>query len=375
MSDDLDFDDPRPPTEEEWGRPLVEPRSAPDIETQFRRRVGMVSGAVPYVTPHPWLYRPFLFLSDPELVHIDEDYASALSFIIARDNSCRFCYSTFRTLLRLSNFSPEDLDDLESHFSAQGFSQGEEWGLRLAVRLSRCRGVPKAIDRLQALGYADSAIREMAGISVLNLAANRIGTMLSIPVSTFEGMADEWYLRPWRSLVRPLVRLSKRWTNGTEATESEFGSGFLGAWTGTLRSTSVGEVLAAITNQWLQSTQSLSVETKLLMLGVVARGVGAAQMEEHLQTRLRRHHGLPAQAIDAAFDHLGGDAVSDRVESLLRLARASIRYDFGPIKRVAWECTQGLDRGGTLEVIASVSLANALARLETLHLLDETTAD
>lgn len=372
MSDDLDFDDPRPPTEEEWGTPLVEPRSAPDIETQFRRRVGMVSGAVSYVTPHPWLYRPFLFLSDPELAHIDEDYASALSFIIARDNSCRFCYSTFRTLLRLSNFSPEDLDDLESHFSAQGFSQKEEWGLRLAVRLSRCQGVPKAIDRLRALGYPDSAIREMAGISVLNLAANRIGTMLSIPVSTFEGMADEWYLHPWRSLVRPLVRLSKRWTNGRNPTETELGNGFLGAWTGTLRGTTVGEILEAITHQWLHSNQTLSVETKLLMLGVVARGVGAVHLEDHLQKRLQENHELSAEAIHAALDHLGGDAVSGRVEALLRLARFSIRYDFGPIKRVATECTHGFDRSGTLEAIASVSLANALARLETLHLLDET---
>ncbi len=375
MPDDLDFDNPRPPTEEEWGRPLVEPRSAPDIETQFRRRVGMVSGAVPYVTPHPWLYRPFLFLSDPALAHIDEDYASALSFIIARDNSCRFCYSTFRTLLRLSNFSPQDLDDLESHFSAQGFSRGEEWGLRLAVRLSRCRGVSEAFDRLRACGYADRAIREMAGISVLNLAANRIGTMLSIPVSTFEGMADEWYLRPWRRLARPLLRFTKHWTNGAAPVADEGGTGFLGAWTGTLRGTTVGRVLQRIAKQWLSSTQSLTVETKLLMLGVVARGVGADRLEEHLQTRLQEQHGFSTDAVHAALDHLGGAAVSDQVESLLRLARASIRYDFGPIKRVAWECTKGFDRSGTLEAIATVSLANALARLETLHRLDETNAD
>ncbi|MEF8940585.1 MAG: hypothetical protein V5A22_12115 [Salinivenus sp.] len=32
MPDDRSFDDPRPPTEEEWGTPLVEPRSAPTLE-------------------------------------------------------------------------------------------------------------------------------------------------------------------------------------------------------------------------------------------------------------------------------------------------------------------------------------------------------
>lgn len=370
MPDDLDFDDPRPPTEDEWGSPLVEPRSAPDIEKAFRRRVGMVSGAVPYVTPHPWLYRPFLFLSDPRLAHIDEDFASALSFIIARDNSCRFCYSTFRTLLRLSNFSPDDLEDLETHFSAQGFTRGEEWGLRLAVRLSRCKGVAEALDRLRALGHSTQAIREMAGVSVLNLAANRIGTMLSIPVSTFEEMADRWYLRPWRTLALPLLRLSRTWPDGQRSSPDAAADGPLAEWTGALHGTAVGGLLRAFTDQWLNEARPLSVQTKLLMLGVVARGVGAEALEHHLQTRLTEQLGLSTDAIEAALDHLGGAAVSDQVESLLRLARASIRYDFGPIKRVAWECTQGLDRAQTLEAIASVSLANALARLETLFPLD-----
>lgn len=371
MPDDLDFDDPRPPTEDEWGSPLVEPRSAPDIEKAFRRRVGMVSGAVHYVTPHPWLHRPFLFLSDPRLAHIDEDFASALSFIIARDNSCRFCYSTFRTLLRLSNFSPDDLEDLETHFSAQGFSRREEWGLRLAVRLSRCKGVAEAVERLRALGDSDLAIREMAGVSVLNLAANRIGTMLSIPVSTFEEMADRWYLRPWRTLARPLLRLSRTWTNGQRGSPDATTDGPLAKWTGALHGTAVGGLLRTFTDQWLDEDRPLSVQTKLLMLGVVARGVGAEGLEHHLETGLTEQHGLSTDAIEAALDHLGGAAVSDPVESLLQLARASIRYDFGPIKRVAWECTQGLDREQTLEAIASVSLANALARLETLPPLDE----
>lgn len=370
MPDDLAFDDPRPPTEDEWGTPLVEPRSAPKVERRFRRRIGMVSGAVPYVAPHPWLYRPFLFLSDPALVYIDTDFASALSFIIARDNSCRFCYSAFRTLLRLSNFSPGDLQDLETHFAAQGFSRGEEWGLRLAVRLSRAERVGEALDRLQALDYSDPAIREMAGISVLNLTSNRIGTMLSIPVSTFEEMADQWYLRPWRSVAVPLLRLSKTMRNGPAPLEAGEADGPLAHWIGQLRGTSVGGVLRAFVEQWLDEDRPLSVQTKLLMLGVVARGVAADTLEAHLQSLLVEDFGLDAESITAALDHLGGAAVPDRSEALLRLARASIRYDFGPIKRVAQACTEDLNRRETLEAVASVSLANAVARLELLEALE-----
>jgi alkylhydroperoxidase family enzyme len=370
MPDDLAFDDPRPPTEEEWGTPLVEPRSAPDVERKFRRRVGMVSGAVPYVVPHPWLYRPFLFLSDPKLAHLDEGFASAISFIVARDNSCRFCYSAFRTLLRLANFSPRDLEDLETHFAAQGFSRGEEWGLRLAVRLSRCEGVPEALDRLRALDYSAAAIREMAGISVLSLASNRIGTMLSIPVSAFEELADQWYLRPWRSVAVPLLRLSKTLRDGQDGLD-ETETGPLSRWVGPLRGTPVGAVLRAFVDQWLDERRPLSVRTKLLMLAVVARGVAAEDLEAHLRTRLDEQFGCAGDAFDTAIDHLSGAAVDDRVEPLLQLARSSIRYDFGPIKRQARECTRHLDRRGTLEAIASVSLANAVARLESLWGLDQ----
>jgi hypothetical protein len=370
MPDDLTFDDPRPPTEEEWGTPLVAPQSDPEIEQQFRRRVGMVSGAVPYVAPHPWLYRPFLFLSDPALTHLRAGYAAAISFIIARDNSCRFCYSAFRTLLRLLHFSPGDLDDLETHFAVQDFSRTEEWGLRLAVRLSRCSGVPGALGRLRELGASPTAIREVAGVSVLSLASNRIGTMLSIPVNTFEEMADRWYLRPWRRVAMPLLRLSKGWRNGHDLLDDEEANGPLSPSVGQLRGTPVGTVVRDLAEQWLNEGRPLSVRTKLLMLAVVARGVAADTLEGRLRTRLAERHDLSPNAFDDAVNHLGGSGVPDRVEPLLQLARSSIRYDFGPIKRVARECTQRLDRTGTLEAIASVSLANAVARLETLQSLE-----
>jgi hypothetical protein len=370
MPDDLTFDDPRPPTEEEWGRPLVEPQSAPDLERQFRRRLGMVSGAVPYVAPHPWLYRPFLFLADPTLSHLDADYAAALSFIIARDNSCRFCYSAFRTLLRLANFSPGDLDDLETHFAAQDFSRSEEWGLRLAVRLSRCDNVPGALRRLRDLGAPSPAIREIAGVSVLSLMTNRVGTMLSIPVSAFEELEEQWYFHPWRSVAKPLLRLSKTWRNGRDGLQEGEADGPLADWVHQLRGTPVGTVVRDLVAQWLDEDRPLSVRAKLLMLAVIARGVAAEQLEDHLRTRLTEQFGLSADAFHDAVDHLDGAAVDEAVEPLLRVARSSIRYDFGSIKRVAWTCTQDLDRAGTLETIASVSLGNAVARLETLFSLE-----
>jgi len=371
MPDDRSFDDPRPPTEKEWGTPLVDPRSAPDVEKQFRRRLGMVSGAVPYLTPHSWLYRPFLFLADPTLARLSQDLASAISFIIARDNSCRFCYSTYRTMLRLSNYSPSDLEDLETHFAARDFRDAEEWALRFAVRLSRADRVPQALDRLRSIGHSGTAIREMAGIAVLNVATNRIGTTLSIPVRDFESMADAWYLRPWRALVWPLLRLSKAWRrNGTPDPPTEEPDGLLAPWVKTLRGTPVGGLVQQLTAQWLSNEAPLSRPTKLLMLAVVARGVSADELEGTLRSALQDRHALSGEAYDDAVDHLGGAAVDEELGALLRLARASIRYDFGPIKRVARECTRGLGREGTLEAIASISLANALARLELLFPLE-----
>jgi hypothetical protein len=371
MPDDRSFDDPRPPTEEEWGRPLVAPRSAPDLEARFRRRIGMVSGAVPYVAPHPWLYQPFLFLSDPVLAALSEEFASSISFIIARDNACRFCYSTFRTLLRLSNYSPSELQALETHFSAQGFEEEEEWGLRFAVRLSRCEHVPRALERLDALGHAPTAVREIAGVAALNVAANRIGTALSIPVGRFEDLGRKWYLRPWRALARPLLRVLNNGRGDVPSALTTPPEGLLGTWIGTLRGTPAGTVLRRLAGQWLTDGGALPRRTKLLMLAVVARGVPAPELEAAVRAALQERYDVSGAAFEAAVDHLGGDAVDAAVEPRLRLARASIRYDFGPIKRIAQDCTQDLDRMGTLETIASIGLANAVARLELLFPLDD----
>ncbi len=369
MPDDRTFEDPRPPTADEWGTPLVSPQSSPEVERQFRRRLGMVSGAVPYVAPHPWLYRPFLFLSDPTLTELDTDFAASISFIIARDNSCRFCYSAFRTLLRLSNYSQSDLQDLETHFSAQDFDEREEWGLRLAVRLSRYKDVPAALDQLQALGHSDPVLREIAGISALNLAANRIGTTLSIPVSTFEELADHWYLEPWRILARPLIRLSG-FSDEWSRLSADAPGGLLAPWVRTLRKTPVGTVMHSLVDEWLSDERPLSVRTKLLMLAVVARGLSCTALEDHLRSHLSEHHSVSPNAFEQVVEHLGGDSVDAEIKPLLRFARASIRYDFGPIKRVAYECTEGFNREETLESVASISLANAVARLETLFVLD-----
>jgi len=371
MPDDRSFDDPRPPTEEEWGTPLVAPQSDPDLEHTFRRRLGMVSGAVPYVTPHPWLYRPFLFLADPTLTALPQDLAAAISFIIARDNSCRFCYSTYRTMLRLSNYSPSDLEALETSFAAQNFREEEEWALRLGVRLSRAERVSSALDRLRALGHSTTAIREMAGVAVMNVVTNRIGTTLSIPVSDFENLADAWYLRPWRAVVWPLLRLSKTWRRTASPNAPRMDAeGLLAPWVNTVRGTPVGRALRRVTARWRSAEDALSQRTKLLMLAVVARGVSALELEETLCSALREQHGLSNDAYDEAVDHLGGPAVDEQTGALLRLSRASIRYDFGPIKRIARDCTRALDRRGILEAIASISLANALARLELLFPLE-----
>ena len=371
MPDDRSFDDPRPPTEEEWGTPLVAPQSAPDLERTFRRRIGMVSGAVPYVTPHPWLHRPFLFLADSTLTALPQDLAAAISFIIARDNSCRFCYSTYRTMLRLSNYSPSDLEALETDFAAQAFREEEEWALRFGVRLSRADHVAPALDRLQALGHSTTAIREMAGVAVMNVAINRIGTTLSIPVCDFERLADAWYLRPWRAFVWPLLRLSKTWRRrGPSDVPSLEPDGLLAPWVNTVRGTPVGGLLQQMTARWRSAEGALAQQTKLLMLAVIARGVSADELEGTLCSALRRQHGLSDDAYNEAVGHLGGPAVNEETGALLRLARASIRYDFGPIKRIARDCTQALDRRGTLEAIASISLANALARLEHLFPLE-----
>jgi AhpD family alkylhydroperoxidase len=361
------------PTTEDWKAPTVEPRSSPALRRLFRRRVGLVPTVIPYVSPHGWAYRPFLFLMRPEVLAIERSLCSQICFVVARDNACRFCYGSFRAFLRVTGYSEAELDRLEQELHLRDHSGPDRDALRFAVEISQ--GRLETGDRLRTLledGYSPTAIREVAGIAVVTALVNRVGTMLAVPVNTeAEHLTSQWYFDLLQPVVRSLLRGWQRFgAPAVDPLTAEEVDGPFAPWIRRLRGTCVGHVVHNITTRWTEEQSALSLRTKLLALAVVARGLGAQSLEERARSVLSDRFGLPDDALTTALKHLRGPAVEEPGGGLLRLARASTRYEATSIQRMVPEHTRELSRAETIDTVATLGVCNALARLQALAPLD-----
>jgi len=361
------------PTTEDWNAPVVDPHSSPTLRHLFRRRTGLVPTVVPYINPHSWAYRPFLFLMRPEVLSIDRSLCSQICFVVARDNACRFCYGSFRAFLRVTGYSESELDRLEQELHLRDHTGADRNALQFAVEISQ--GRLDNGDRLRTLledGYSATAIREVAGIAVVTALANRVGTMLAVPVNTkAEHLTSQWYFDLLQPVVRSLLRGWQRVGAPPVAPlTAEEVDGPFAPWIRPLRGTCVGHVVHAITTRWTDEESALPLRTKLLMLAVVARGLGAEALEERARTLLSDRFGLSPDALTVAVKHLRGPAVEGPGAGLLHLARASTRYEASSIQRMVPEHTRELSRAETIDTVATLGVCNALARLRALAPLD-----
>jgi alkylhydroperoxidase family enzyme len=357
----------------DWRTPLVEPAPSPSLERLFRRRTGLVPPLVPYVAPHAWGYRPFLFLMNPTLQAIDEQLCSQICFVVARANACRFCYGSFRTFLQVAGYSDATLDRLEHDLHLGADAQADPGALHFAVELSQGRfGEGTTVATLREQGYEDRAIREIAGIAVLAALINRVATMLAVPLNEdVEALTSEWYFGALRPVLRLLLKGWQR-TRPPVAPPLARGDadGPLAPWTRRLAGTNVGHLLHALSTRWVREDSALPLRTKLLVLAVVARGLHCEELERRAARLLVARCGVDRPDVDDTVAHLRGDAIGDREVAILHLARDSIRYEASAIQATARERTRALSRSATIDAVATVGLCNALARLRALAPLD-----
>jgi len=375
-TDDVSIPSPLPTTDD-WTAPVVAPRASPALRRLFRRRAGLVPTVVPYISPHAWAHRPFLFLMRPDVQAIDRSLCSQICFVVARDNACRFCYGSFRAFLRVTGYSEGELERLEQELHLRSHTGDDRNALRFAVEISQ--GRLETDDRLRALvegGCSPTAIREVAGIAVVTALANRIGTMLAVPVNTeAEHLTSQWYFDLLQPVVRTLLRGWQRiGAPPLEPLAADAIDGPFAPWIRSLRGTCVGHVVHAITRRWTEEESALSLRTKLLMLAVVARGLGGRALEERARTLLADRFGVSTDALTAAVKHLRGPAVEGPGAGLLRLARASTRYEAHSIQQMVPEHTRELSRAETIDTVATLGVCNALARLRALAPLEKRSA-
>ena len=337
------------PEADEWGAPLVDSRPSPALERLFRRRTGLVPAVAPYVAPHPWAYRPFLFLMNPELRAIDEQLGAKICFVVARDNACRFCYGSFRSFLRVAGYTATELDRLEHELGRTHPNGAERRALQFAVEISQGRlDADESLSALRATGYGSKAIREIVGVAVMAALINRVATMLAVPVNEeLETLTSRWLFVVLRPVVRAMLNGWKSVASpGMPPLQADAVDGALGTWIRPLRGTCVGHLLHDLTTQWIREGTALPLRTKLFMLSVVARGLGDAQLEERTIALLsdRLNGDITRRDAKETIDHLQGDTVGDRTAALLQLARESIWYEAGHLQTTVRSHTREIGR-------------------------------
>jgi len=353
----------------EWGECILERRPDPELEGWVRRELGVVPDFVPFLTPAPWLVRSLVRHSffREVLVEIDFDLAELVWLAVSLDNSCRYCYDTHRALLRLSGIAEERLRQLEE----DGFRAHADPRTRLAAdfgrRLSRFRPPPDAEDlaRLREGGFSEDAIREVAFVASLAVAANRVATVAALPPDPAEDLPDRWYVRPFRGLIarwlRGRIRRGRREALPPAAHAGPFE--WAVTWFGDLPAARI--LRESIDDAF--ASPLLLARSKWWVHAVVARALGCAIAEAEARRHLTGEEGFTAETFDAVLRHLGAPGLDPVDAVLVPFARETVWYSTGRVQQRARELlVPRLDPAQLVEAIGVVGMANRLCRLGAL---------
>jgi AhpD family alkylhydroperoxidase len=351
-------------TEVEWGECLVAPVRDAALERESRKAYGVPYPVVQYFARCPWLARGLIDgrLRSGLLAHLDPDLADLIFLAVSEDNSCRYCYVSQRAQLRILGFDDQKIRAIEQASYRSQFEPRERLVLDYARRISRSNPAPSASDQ-QALvdaGYSIEAVREATFAAANAVLANRLTTLLAIPLAPVEGIEDRLSTR----LLRPLIARAMRSVNRPgrpEMLADEHKTGpfaYVGrALDGLPVATLRGRNMAMA---WESPT--LPQRTKALVFAVVARGLGSERMEREAAEVLAAN-GLDEAGTADVLAHLGSAALGPIEAAIVPFARETIRYRPEDIQRRTREMAALLSDEELLELVGFVALANATGRL------------
>jgi AhpD family alkylhydroperoxidase len=350
----------------EWEECLLEPRHDPEIEREFRRAgIRVLPPSVPYLSYAPWVARYALDVRpDGPLVHTSFELNDLIFLAVSQDNSCRFCYSAWRALLRLQGYPEDRIGRLEQDFFTAELDEHDRMAIDFAKRISRANPLPSAAD-LEALleeGFTDGEIKEIAVRAGFTVYANHVTTLPAIPHHLIDELVAKWWVRLLRPLLARGIRNRRRGNPEFLAPEQRTGpyAYVIQALDGLPLA---GVIRGSLDAAW--ASPILPPRTKALIFAVVARGVGSP-LAERESLRLLAKEGLEHDQAQEILSHLASPALDEVEAASLPLARESIRYRPGPIQRRAREVRKRLTPEQFVELVGLIGSANMVCRLETI---------
>ena len=351
-----------------WETCLIDPRPDRALEAYARRKMGIPFPPIRYFASVPWLARALIDLH-PEyglLMHLDQNIADVLVLVVSQENSCRFCYAAVRAMLWAQGISKARIQRVEQDLTRTDLAPRTVAAIAFGRSQSRAgpAGARAAREALRRAGFSDDEMKEIAYTVANTDFSNRAHTMPAIPSRTLERMPDQVHMR----LLRPLInRLLERHRFRGRATPLEGAPSYpyaslVKAYAGSPIAPALGRTI-----EEMLASSHLTRRCKLLMLAVVARGLGCQVCAPEIGEALQRE-GLNEPALTQVLTHLDA-AELDAVERLLvRFARETIWYEPGPLQRSARALRDHLSGPQLLEAIGVASLANGLCRMGAIVL-------
>lgn len=345
-----------------WEACLLEPRRDAALEREVRRAIGAVPFGVPYFTPVPWIVRAIVGFGQPRLVHVDPVLADLVGMVVGQDNSCRYCYATQRTLMRLQGYSERRILQLEDDWNRARFAPRERAALEFARLLSRGIGLDAraAHATLTTAGWHERALPELAFLAAAHVFLNRVHTLPAIPPQRMERMSTHWALR-WVSPVTRLVLRSYQERGVPETLGADGAAGPFAYVVRALDGLPVARALRSILDDAFASG-ALPAGARALVFATVARGLSDAPAEREAR-RLALEAGLSAAELDRVLTHLGAPELGAVERLAVPFARETVRCRPVEIQRSARTLHAQIPADAFLDLIGIAALANAVTRL------------
>ncbi|MCA9688778.1 MAG: hypothetical protein KC636_04165 [Myxococcales bacterium] len=343
---------------------VVQPASDPALEAEVKAAIGAVPTLARYLLPVPWLTRLWVALVAPPLGEVSAELATLVLFVVARDNGCRYCSGSSRTILRINGFSERAIDELERDVHLADLDPGFGPALDFTRRLSRYHPAPPPAElaRLEALGFSPAGARELAFVAARACFITRVATFLDIPDERFQGLER----RRVFVVLRPLLRLLFR--SGTSTWAPPDGAPAAAPFAEFVALAGLPPRIADGLRWGLAQTAELArvpARTALLITGVIARALGCPRVEARARAGAS-DCGLTPATFDAWLRTLAAPEMSPLEVRALPLARETARYRVEELLPRLLEFSEAHEDALVIEVLGLCALANLLCRLEVI---------
>jgi AhpD family alkylhydroperoxidase len=358
---------PRAIEEVTWGDCLVSPTRDRELERESRKEWGIAHNSVPYVSRCPWLARSVVEgnLRNRRLAHLDGDLHDLIFLAVSQDSSCRYCYTGQRAQLRILGFDEQKIQAIEQASYTAQFEPKERLAIDFARRFSRASPAPGSADlrELVEVGHSPDEAREVAVAAWGAVRANRLTTLIGLPLAPVEGAEFRLSTRLLRPILGRLFR-SARGRGEPESLPDELDDAPFAYVIRALEGLPAGNMLhRTLAGAW--DSDILPKRSKTLAFAVVARGLGSERLEAEA-VRLADASGFAANDTAEVLAHLGSPKLDPLEAALVPFVRETIRYRPEDIQRRARKLREDLSEEEFLEVVGVVAMANGIARLSLL---------